>query len=198
MVMTKKQKGEELDTITKVIQFFEDHCGEVVSFQCHMKPGHEGPCIPQEAAHRLHEQGESESDQAVSGEPGEWKKKGKGGPAPHAQYEVWRKETGIFVATPCYGMHAPWWVPRTVDLYSPGTTAFPMEDDDLWRPWTETALAPAEPEGAREALEKISVLHDYHVAYLDACSMADDMGHIAKKALAALASQAPAQDENSG
>lgn len=67
----------------------------------------------------------------------EWTEIRMESPAPHARYEVWRKETGIFVATPCYGMHQPWWVPRTVDLYSPGSTTFSMQDDDLWRPWVE-------------------------------------------------------------
>ena len=35
----------------------------------------------------------------------------------------------------------------------------------------------------REALEEISMLHDNHIAYLNACSMANDMGYIAKKVL---------------
>lgn len=32
-------------------------------------------------------------------------------PRPHARYFV-RRENEIFTATPCYGMHEPWWVPR--------------------------------------------------------------------------------------
>lgn len=33
-------------------------------------------------------------------------------PPPHRRYLVYR--SGLhFVATPCYGMHLPWWVPMT-------------------------------------------------------------------------------------
>ncbi len=71
-------------------------------------------------------------------EPLGWKTISDERPAPHARYEVWREEAGHFVATPCYGMHAPWWVPLTCDLYSPGSTAFQMEDLDMWRLWEPT------------------------------------------------------------
>ena len=33
-------------------------------------------------------------------------------PPKHARYRIWREGVGEFVATPCYGMHEPWWVPR--------------------------------------------------------------------------------------
>lgn len=33
-------------------------------------------------------------------------------PPPHALYLVQRGRY-MFVATPCYGMHNPWWVPMT-------------------------------------------------------------------------------------
>ena len=33
-------------------------------------------------------------------------------PPKHARYRIWRDGVGEFVATPCYGMHEPWWVPR--------------------------------------------------------------------------------------
>lgn len=59
-------------------------------------------------------------------------------PAPHAKYLVWRKGIGPFVATPCYGMHAPWWVPWIVE--SEGRNwgkTIDMEDSDLWRPWSK-------------------------------------------------------------
>lgn len=33
-------------------------------------------------------------------------------PPRHAVHRVWRRDVGFFDATPCYGLHAPWWVPR--------------------------------------------------------------------------------------
>lgn len=35
-------------------------------------------------------------------------------PPPHATYLV-EKNNYYFVATPCYGMHSPWWIPMTHD-----------------------------------------------------------------------------------
>ncbi len=32
-------------------------------------------------------------------------------PPASARYFVWRNSE-VFTATPCYGMHHPWWVPR--------------------------------------------------------------------------------------
>lgn len=59
-------------------------------------------------------------------------------------------------------------------------TMFRVHGDNLY---LEAARRLRALEGERRALEKISVLHDHHVTYLDGCSMADDMGWIAKKAL---------------
>ena len=49
-------------------------------------------------------------------------------PPPHAKYLVRRGEF-LFTATPCYGMHSPWWVVRTM-----GGEADPigMNDYDEW------------------------------------------------------------------
>lgn len=33
-------------------------------------------------------------------------------PEPHKAYRVWRADVRMFDATPCYGLHEPWWVPR--------------------------------------------------------------------------------------
>lgn len=34
-------------------------------------------------------------------------------PEPHSVYRVWDKDrANFFDATPCYGLHNPWWVPR--------------------------------------------------------------------------------------
>jgi len=35
-------------------------------------------------------------------------------PEPHQKYVVVRDENP-FIATPCYGLHLPWWVPTTPD-----------------------------------------------------------------------------------
>lgn len=50
-------------------------------------------------------------------------------PPPHRRYVV-IKEGLIFTATPCYGMHRPWWVAKIMD----GTEADPvdMKDGDRW------------------------------------------------------------------
>lgn len=58
-------------------------------------------------------------------------------PGAHAKFEVRRPGLGTFVATPCYGMHNPWWVPLVADKFAPGSIAFGMEAGDEWRPWTE-------------------------------------------------------------
>lgn len=49
-------------------------------------------------------------------------------PPPHASYLLARN--GItFTATPCYGMHEPWWVVKTLT----GEAApEPMQDGDWW------------------------------------------------------------------
>lgn len=42
-----------------------------------------------------------------------WKSVADGQPAPHAKYLV-RRDGYVHTATPCYGMHAPWWVPMSI------------------------------------------------------------------------------------
>lgn len=54
-------------------------------------------------------------------------------PAPHARYIV-RRGRYLFTATPCYGMHVPWWVVTTLDGEAPPV---PMEDADEWQPVPE-------------------------------------------------------------
>lgn len=51
-------------------------------------------------------------------------------PEPHRRYLVLRSGRW-FVATPCYGMHSPWWVPS-----GPLKDGDPvgMEDGDQWIP----------------------------------------------------------------
>ena len=56
-------------------------------------------------------------------------------PEPHARYRVYRKgrSDGFFDATPCYGLHQPWWVPRngyTLQESEP----IAMEPTDRWQP----------------------------------------------------------------
>jgi hypothetical protein len=51
-------------------------------------------------------------------------------PPPHARYLVERNGRH-FVATPCYGMHSPWWVPMTPDGESEPIS---IEGTDKWMP----------------------------------------------------------------
>lgn len=55
-------------------------------------------------------------------------------PPPHKRYLVMR-DSLYYTATPCYGMHQPWWVVKTMEL-PPGDEAkpVPMVDTDRWWP----------------------------------------------------------------
>lgn len=79
--------------------------------------------------------------------PNGWKPVAKEKPRPHARYHVRRGDL-LFTATPCYGMHAPWWVPRVPDQGDMPLETAPisMQDDDEWRP-----LSPAQ--ARRELLD---------------------------------------------
>lgn len=55
-------------------------------------------------------------------------------PAPHARYTVRHPDCGEFQATPCYGMHRPWWVPRTVDVFAPGACVIPFDGTEWLAP----------------------------------------------------------------
>lgn len=57
-------------------------------------------------------------------------------PAPHNCYHVWRKDLGFFHATPCYGMHSPWWVPRN-GVTKEESDPIPMVDT-----WWKSPLEP--------------------------------------------------------
>lgn len=62
-------------------------------------------------------------------------------PEPHARYVV-KRDGLIFTATPCYGMHAPWWVVRTMADHHPNEAApEPMRDSDEWLPIEDVARA---------------------------------------------------------
>jgi|WetSurSiteA1Bulk_404760.scaffolds.fasta_scaffold02782_12 hypothetical protein len=51
-------------------------------------------------------------------------------PAPHRKYVV-KRDNIIFTATPCYGLHEPWWVIRIMgDKYE--APPEPMLNDDSW------------------------------------------------------------------
>lgn len=66
-----------------------------------------------------------------------WKTVQDGHPPRHAQYAVVR-DGRVFTATPCYGMHAPWWVVRTMaDGWPNEADPVPMKPDDLWMPVAE-------------------------------------------------------------
>jgi len=51
-------------------------------------------------------------------------------PLPHAKYLV-KRDLFFFTATPCYGMHEPWWVVQTMRDEAPPE---PMLPEDQW--WT--------------------------------------------------------------
>lgn len=51
-------------------------------------------------------------------------------PPPHSQYLVQRGRS-LFIATPCYGMHSPWWVP---DSPTGETEPINILADDKWMP----------------------------------------------------------------
>jgi hypothetical protein len=55
-------------------------------------------------------------------------KVGQKHPAPHARYLVIR-EGIVFTATPCYGLHQPWWVVKTMDGEADPVS---MNDEDEW------------------------------------------------------------------
>jgi hypothetical protein len=58
-------------------------------------------------------------------------------PKPHTRYAVIRNSE-VFTATPCYGMHEPWWVVRTMaDEHPFEADPVAMEPDDLWWPIVE-------------------------------------------------------------
>lgn len=58
-------------------------------------------------------------------------------PPPHAgEWLVERPGVGPFVATVCYGMHSPWWVPA---IGGPQAQPVPMMPGDRWRPWSAPA-----------------------------------------------------------
>lgn len=54
-------------------------------------------------------------------------------PKPHAKYLV-RREGYVHTATPCYGMHRPWWVPMGINRQEHPPTD--MLDTDEWIPLT--------------------------------------------------------------
>ena len=49
-------------------------------------------------------------------------------PAPHRRCVV-KRDGKFFTATPCYGMHAPWWVVATM---TGEADPEPMRDSDEW------------------------------------------------------------------
>lgn len=51
-------------------------------------------------------------------------------PPPHQRYLL-RRNDNIYTATPCYGIHAPWWVVKA--LLGGELEPVPMLDDDEWR-----------------------------------------------------------------
>lgn len=85
------------------------------------------------------------ADLLTSAQPAEeWRTIKDEHPRPHARYEI-RRDNRIYTATPCYGMHHPWWVPMKID----GKEGDPvlMLDTDEWRPLPSPPAVIAEQEG---------------------------------------------------
>lgn len=61
-----------------------------------------------------------------------WMRVSEGRPAKHRKYLVRRGDI-VCVCTPCYGMHAPWWVP-TSGLVGQESEPVTMLDTDEWKP----------------------------------------------------------------
>lgn len=67
-------------------------------------------------------------------------------PAPHAKYLV-ERDGILFTATPCYGMHEPWWVVRTMASHNMGEVEpVPMRPDDAWWSLDEARRKIVDPE----------------------------------------------------
>lgn len=60
------------------------------------------------------------------------------GHPPRHEESVVRRDGVFFTATPCYGLHDPWWVVRTMDGEAPPVS---MRQDDEW--WTLAEFVPA-------------------------------------------------------
>lgn len=67
-----------------------------------------------------------------------WIKASTRHPKPHARYLIRRGEC-VHTATPCYGMHEPWWVVKTLDGEAPPEPILP---DDEWMPLPEPLAVP--------------------------------------------------------
>lgn len=57
-------------------------------------------------------------------------------PPPYRRYRVIRADGEEFHATPCYGMHHPWWVPRNA-FTKEESEPVQMLEDDMWTPALE-------------------------------------------------------------
>lgn len=67
-------------------------------------------------------------------------------PHPHQRYVVVRGAF-VFTATPCYGMHQPWWVVKTLVGEADPVS---MLDSDQWLPLLDVSgVLPLEGENAR-------------------------------------------------
>lgn len=61
----------------------------------------------------------------------EWRTVAGSQPPPHAKYLV-KRDGVLYTATPCYGMHSPWWVGRVLGAHESEPTG--MRPDDEWQP----------------------------------------------------------------
>lgn len=61
----------------------------------------------------------------------EWTLTENAKPRPHSRYLL-RRDGYFHTVTPCYGMHAPWWVPTAISGQEYEPVA--MLDTDEWMP----------------------------------------------------------------
>jgi hypothetical protein len=61
-------------------------------------------------------------------------------PEPHAKYVVAR-DGCFFTATPCYGLHKPWWVVRTMGIHNEEADPVEFREDDEWVPLADFSPA---------------------------------------------------------
>ena len=101
------------------------HCGHAAIEQLKLDDHSNAPADVRQAIAEL----QADARVAHSG----WRRCGETKPPKHANYKVIRNGL-LFTATPCYGMHAPWWVVRLMpDRWPNEADPVPMEDDDLWQ-----------------------------------------------------------------
>ena len=119
-----------------------------------------------------------------------WNRVGERMPPPHARYEVFCLSGKNLLATPCYGMHEPWWVPFADGKEGP---PFAMEDRDEWR---EQEPAPTQAAPGDKALTGLDEFKQKLMAYADLDNTAAHSYLVITTLLAAATQRAEAADRD--